>query len=196
MGTLVTDRFSSYEAKELSGVAQHKCLSHLLRNVTEVVERKTGKAKVFGSQLKALLQDANQLWREQRAGPICGFAARAEELEQVLTYLSSRRLRDTDNQRLLDGIGWQHDRRRVLNFLHNAAVEPTNNRAERALRPAVIARKVSQCSKNGRGAEAFTAFTSVARTTVKKGIATVTDEFHRLINKGTKSRSGASPPSR
>ena len=34
----------------------------------------------------------------------------------------------------------------------------------RALRPAVIARKVSQCSKNTRGAEAFAAFTSVIRT--------------------------------
>jgi hypothetical protein len=35
----------------------------------------------------------------------------------------------------------------------------------------VIARKVSHCSKNERGAEAFTAFTSVARTAVKKGVA-------------------------
>jgi len=79
--------------------------------------------------------------------------------------LRPRRLRDPDNQRLLDGIGQQHDRNRVLNFLSNPAVEPTNNRAERALRPAVIARKVSHCSKNQRGAEAFAAFTSVARTT-------------------------------
>lgn len=195
-GTLVTDRFSSYEAKELSGVEQHKCLSHLMRNVTEVVESKTGKAKVFGSQLKALLQDANQLWREQRAGPVCGFAAKAEEIEQNLTYLlRPRRLRDADNQRLLGGIGLQHDRQRVLNFLHNPAVEPTNNRAERALRPAVIARKVSQCSKNGPGAEAFAAFTSVARTTVKKGIATVTDEFHRLIRAPNRAPA-ESPPSR
>ncbi len=33
----------------------------------------------------------------------------------------------------------------MLRFLHEPGVEPTNNRAERALRPAVIARKVSQC---------------------------------------------------
>ncbi|MGI8551772.1 MAG: IS66 family transposase [Dehalococcoidia bacterium] len=33
-------------------------------------------------------------------------------------------------------------------------VEPTNNRAERILRPAVIARKVSQCSKTDDGATA------------------------------------------
>jgi hypothetical protein len=181
-GTLVTDRFSSYEAEELAGVDQHKCLSHLIRNAVEVAESKTGRAKVFGSELKALLQNANELWRQQRAGTVSGFAAQADQIEQDLTYwLRPRRLRDEDNQRLLDGIGLQHDRRRVLNFLYNPEVEPTNNRAERALRPAVIARKVSHCSKNRRGAEAFAAFTSVARTTVKKGVATVTDVFHHLI---------------
>ena len=42
--------------------------------------------------------------------------------------------------------------------------EPTNNRAERALRGAVIARKVSHCSRNEAGADAFSAFTSVIRT--------------------------------
>jgi Transposase IS66 family len=78
----------------------------------------------------------------------------------------------------------QHDQQRVLDFLTNPEVEPTNNRAERVLRPAVIARKVSHCSKNERGAEAFAAFTSVARTAVKKGVATVTEAFRRLIKDG------------
>ncbi|MGH3593522.1 MAG: IS66 family transposase [Pseudonocardiaceae bacterium] len=184
-GTLVTDRFSSYEAEELAGVEQHKCLSHLIRNVVDVVESKTGRAKVFGSELKALLQNANELWRQQRAGTVSGFAEQAEQIERDLTHLlRPRRLRDADNQRLLDGIGLQHDRQRVLNFLYNPEVEPTNNRAERALRPAVIARKVSQCSKNERGAEAFAAFTSVARTALKQGTATVTDVFHHLIKNG------------
>jgi hypothetical protein len=184
-GTLVTDRFTSYEAEELTGVEQHKCLSHLIRNVVEVVESKTGRAKVFGSQLKTILQSANDLWRQQRVGEVSDYADRGERIEEELTYLlRPRRLRDPDNQRLLDGIGRQHDRQRVLNFLTNPEVEPTNNRAERALRPAVIARKVSHCSQNERGAEAFAAFTSVARTTVKKGIATVTEAFHRLIKDG------------
>ena len=183
-GTLVTDRFTSYEAEELTGVEQHKCLSHLIRNVVEVVESKTGRAKAFGLQLKTLLQSANDLW-QQRVGEVPDYTDRGEKIEEELTYLlRPRRLRDPDNQRLLDGIGWQHDQQRVLNFLTSLEVEPTNNRAERALRPAVIARKVSHCSKNERGAEAFAAFTSVARTTVKKGIATVTEAFHRLIKDG------------
>ena len=53
--------------------------------------------------------------------------------------------------------------------LEHPCVEPTDNRAERALRPAVIARKLSQCSKNRRGADAFEAFASMTRTLVQRG---------------------------
>ena len=180
-GTLVTDRGTSYEAEELSAVEQHKCLSHLIRNVTEVVEKKTGRAKAFGLPLKGLLQQANQLWRKQREAKIPDYHAHVERIDQELTqHLRIRRLRDRDNQRLLDGIGLQHDQGRVLNFLYQSEVEPTNNRAERALRPAVIARKVSQCSKTQRGADAFAAFTSVVRTAIKRGAATVTQTLHTL----------------
>jgi len=180
-GTLVTDRGTSYEAEELSAVEQHKCLSHLIRNVSEVVEMKTGRAKAFRLQLKGRLQQANQLWRKQREAKIPDYDAQAARIDQELTeHLRIRRLRDRDNQRLLDGIGLQHDQGRVLNFLYKPEVEPTNNRAERALRPAVIARKVSQCSKTQRGADAFAAFTSVARTAIKRGAATVTQTLHTL----------------
>jgi len=72
-----------------------------------------------------------------------------------------------DNQRLLNGIGTHHDRGSLLRFLKTEGVEPTNNRAERILRPAVIARKVSHCSKNQRGADAFAAFISIAQTARK-----------------------------
>ena len=51
-----------------------------------------------------------------------------------------------------------------MRFLEDPSIEPTNNRAERALRPAVIARKVSQCTKTGRGTRAFEVWTSVVRT--------------------------------
>jgi len=83
--------------------------------------------------------------------------------------LRDRPLSDADNQRLLDGIGYQHDRGRLTLFLRRPEIEPTNNRAERGLRPAVIARKVSHCSKNQRGAKTYsvmkTIFTTLALRT-------------------------------
>jgi Transposase IS66 family len=79
-----------------------------------------------------------------------------QQLDQQLTdHLRDRIFWDDDNQRLLDGIGLQHDRGHLLRFLKMEGVEPTNNRAERILRPTVIARKVSHCPKNQRGADAF-----------------------------------------
>jgi hypothetical protein len=184
-GTLVTDRGPSYEAKALAAVDQQKCLSHLMRNVKEVVETKSGAAREFGEGVLNTLKQANQLWRDHRADKVDAGAYRqqGQEIEDLLTdQLRHRQFTDPDNQRLLDGIGWQHDRGQVLRFLHNPAIEPTNNRAERALRPAVIARKVSQCSKTQRGADAFAAFTTVIRTIAKKANTSIAQGLHSLLH--------------
>jgi len=167
-GVLVTDRGRSYDAIELAGVRQQKCLAHIQRTLSEVLARQHGKVRAFGSQLKGLFRQAIDLWHAYHQGKRSGFAAQAQQLQHVITHhLRDRPLKDPDNRRLLNELGWHHDRGNLLRFLDDPRVEPTNNRAERALRPAVIARKVSQCSKNARGAQAFAAFTSVVRTLAK-----------------------------
>ena len=144
---------------------------------------KKGRARDFGERLKALLQEALALWHEHRDGLVPDVKADAEALQAEVTYqLRDRCLKDADNQRLLNELGWHHDGGNVLRFLADPRVEPTNNRAERALRPAVIARKVSQCSKNTRGAEAFAAFTSVIRTLMKTGVDSVVDALAQLFH--------------
>ena len=175
---MVTDRGRSYacpersrrDAQALASVSQQKCLAHILRSISEVLERKYGGARRFGNRLRRLLGEAMALWRAYHVGETADFAAEARHLREAITYhLRDRLLTDPDNQRLLDEIGWHHDRDNLLRFLDDPLIEPTNNRAERALRPAVIARKVSQCSKNLQGAYAFSAFTSVLRTLARKG---------------------------
>jgi len=173
-GVLVTDRGKSYDAAGLAGVAQQKCLAHLLRNASEVLAEKRGPARRFAVKLKGLLREGLSLWHAR--GTLRGdqFQRRSRQLEQQLTvHLRHRILRDDDNQMLLDGIGLQHDRGHILRFLKIEGVEPTNNRAERILRPAVIARKVSHCSKNQRGADAFVAFVSIAQTARKQARQTI-----------------------
>ena len=93
------------------------------------------------------------------------FARRGRESSAALTeHLHPRKFRDADAQRLLDGIGMRHDNGQVLLFLERPEIEPTNNRAERGLRGAVIIRKISQCSKNERGATMFAIFKSITET--------------------------------
>ena len=51
----------------------------------------------------------------------------------------------------------------------NPDVEPTNNRAERGLRPPVIYRKVSGGSRSERGAEIYTKLYSIYYTSKLRG---------------------------
>jgi transposase len=195
-GVMVTDRGKSYDAEELLGVKQQKCLDHLKENVKEVLEHKTGRARGFGLKLKSILREARQLWRDQRAGKAGDFQAEAERFEaELTTHLRPRILKDEDNQRLLDGIGLQHDRGRVLRFLHDPAIEPTNNRGERSLRGAVIVRKLSHGSKNERGAEAFAGFSSVIQTAAKNKGGSIIDALQKLFQpKSRKAPPDAHPP--
>ncbi len=165
-GTMITDRAPVYDAAELAAIKRQVCLYHVLRSITEVVERKTGLASRFGSELKDLLQRALELWHERQAGPpVEGYDARVRRTKMDITWrLRDRRLADPDNQRLLDGLGRCHDQGSLVRFLDDPSIAPTNNHAERALRPPIIARKVSHCTKTASGTPAFEAWTSVLNT--------------------------------
>lgn len=182
-GVMVCDRGRSYDAVELEGVAQQKCLAHLIRNASKVAEEKHGRARHFASQLTALLRRALRLSAgsaEMSRKDYCGQATALNE--ELTNLLRDRPLRDPDNQRLLNGAGAQQDRGSLLRFLSEDGVEPTNNRAERDLRPAVIARKVSHCSKNSNGARAFEAFTTVLHTIRKTDRSTLAASLTALIS--------------
>ena len=180
---MICDRGPSYDARKLEDVLQQKCLSHLIRNAKAVEESKTGRARQFSGRLKKLLQQALALSAKKNELDAADYTQQVEERRDELTLnLRDRVLRDEDNQRLLDGVGAQHDRARVLSFLTEEGVEPTNNRAERDLRPVVIARKVSHCSRNERGARAFEAFTSVLQTIRKANPAGIVAALINLLS--------------
>ena len=151
--------------------------AHVLRSISEVVKTKRGRGRSFGNRLSRLLREAMELRQAYHRGEAADFAAEAERLRREATYhLRDRPMSDADNWRLQNELDWHDDRGNLLRFLDDPSIEPTNNRAERALRPAVIARKVSHCSKNVGGADAFSAFTSVIRTLARNG------GDHSLVN--------------
>lgn len=181
-GVMLGERGRSYDAKEFDNVEQQKCLSHILRNIQDVVKTKRGWGQRFGLQTKALLQEGMALWRARKGLPEAEYMAKVVALEAALTHqLRDRILEDDDNQKLLNGLGAQQDEGHLLRFLAAPFPEPTNNRAERMLRPAVIARKVSQCSKNEAGAYAFSVFVSIAQTARKAG-ASINATFRLLFS--------------
>jgi transposase len=175
-GVMHTDRAPTYDAWTLEMVAQQKCCYHIIRSIDKVVEDKAGTARAFGETLKSLLQEAIALWHRYHAGDVEDYRSEAHRIKQAIDqHLKPRSLDDPDNQRLLEQIGWQHAGGNLLRFLDQPEVaEPTNNRAERILRSGVIARKVSHCSKNPDGANAYAAFKTVIETARKRGKALVT----------------------
>jgi transposase len=181
-GGMVTDRGRRSEAQAFDRVAQHKCLAPILRSLSDVMERKRGRARAFGTQLKTVLQDALALWHRHRDSPVADFKVEAAVLQTERTYqLRDRRLNDRDHQRLLNELGWHQDRGNVLRFWVDPRIEPTNHRAERAWRPAVIARKVSHGSKNDAGAHAFAAFTRVVRTLATHRVDSLVENLSHLF---------------
>lgn len=165
-GTMITDRAPVYDAAELSAIKRQVCIYHVLRSITAVTDRKAGPASRFGTELKSLLQQALDLWQERRAGPpVADYDRRVGRTKIDITWhLRDRELSDPDNRRLLDGLGRCHAGGSLLRFLDDPSIEPTNNAAERSLRPAVIARKVSHCTRTETGTRAFEAWTSVVNT--------------------------------
>jgi transposase len=165
-------------------VKQQKCQAHLIRNADAVEGKKTGPAKQFSRTLKDILRRAIPLGANRKQMAAEDYARNVEALDDELTlHLKDRIFKDPDNQRLLNGIGAQHDRGHVLRFLKEDGIEPTNNRAERDLRPAVIARKISQCPKNERGARAFEAIASILHTLRKTNPSGLVPAFTKLFGR-------------
>lgn len=97
------------------------------------------------------------------------FEARRQQLEATLDALlaEGRRFTDPDNARFAKRLRKQ--RRYLLRFLQVEGVEATNNRAERALRPAVIVRKTGGCNRTERGASTHAVLASLLQPLKQQG---------------------------
>jgi hypothetical protein len=164
-GTLNVDRGVEYQAKVFEATSFQRCMGHLTKNVKEVLETKAGAARDFGERLLTIKNEALALHADWHAGRRDNYEQRVARTEARLTdHLRDRRFTGADNQRLLDGFGTEHDKGNLLRFLHDPQISPFNYLAERELRPPIVARKISHCSKNERGANAHAKLSTLFRT--------------------------------
>lgn len=171
-GLLVTDAYASYNAIEVG--ARQSCLAHLIRKADEIGEiLKSMKAPDaasirFCQQLARLFRFACHMEippgkkaREKLTARMLGVMDRVCGTE-VLTHPKAETLRS----RLLPG---KREYDEVFAFIRFGG-PPTNNHAERALRPLVIFRKVCLGSRSRKGSENVAIFSSLAQTTkLQKG---------------------------
>ncbi len=135
-GVMVTDRGRSYDAQTLSEIKQQKCLAHVLRSVSEVVQTKTGRGRSFGKSLSALLREAMDLWRAYHRGEAADFRIQAERLKREVSYhLRDRPMSDADSCRLQNELGWHDDRGTCCaSWTIRALSRPTTVLSERSAR--------------------------------------------------------------
>ena len=171
-GVLTTDFYSSYH--KLKAQAKQRCLAHLLREIKEVEEKdKLAPDSIDGrfcEELKTVFKQTIDVWNEYREGMKTlrdlvnekgqAIARLVELLLWPIKHKDTRRLR----RRII-----KHNQE-LFTFLDNPAVDPTNNRAERQLRPLVIMRKVTFGNRSAAGALNQAVTTSVIQTGVLNGI--------------------------
>ncbi|HED04480.1 MAG TPA: hypothetical protein ENI60_06915, partial [Candidatus Fraserbacteria bacterium] len=163
------DCFRAYDAKALAGWLKQKCFAHFVREFAKLEREKTRGAVRFPRALLAVLREALKLREEKPQLNQVEFQARVRELEQRLEAQinAGRRFSDPDNARLAKRLRKQ--RAHLFTFLTREGVEATNNRAERALRPAVIVRKTGGCNRQPSGAKTHAILASLLMTVKQQG---------------------------
>ena len=91
-----------------------------------------------------------------------------EELHHKLVFLLDSDYEHKRSRRFVDNL-LKRKKEWLFGFVMNPDVEPTNNRAERALRSSVIYRNVSCGSRSEKGAEIYTRIYSICYTSKLRG---------------------------
>lgn len=159
-GVLVRDGWAPY--RQFDQARHQTCLAHLIRRCGEIAEAHPRTA--WPRYVKAVLQDALHVRDRVATAEMSAHGAAVAR-----GHLMSRLLD------LLDAPGTVPDCHRlaahlttelpaVFGFLFDLTLDATNWRAEQALRPAVVNRKVSGGNRSERGAETQEILSSIVQT--------------------------------
>jgi len=159
-GIVVSDRYSGYNW--LDPHQRQLCWAHLKRDFTAIAQR-SGVAGELGQRLLALEREVFDLWHQFRQQTLSRL-----ELQDRIQPLRQQ-LQACLEEGASFSVGYREQTplaktvrtcRQLLKqevslwtFVYHEGVEPTNNVAERSLRPAVIARKLSFGSRSQQGSQ-------------------------------------------
>ena len=165
-GVLISDCLATYDDVN---PRQQKCYSHHLKAIAQAGE---GHPSAWLESLRWLLEEAMALKREGLDSS--QLAQRRAALEQRAKELLAAPRPTTLEEKVRRRLEKQQDH--LFTFLEVSEVDATNNLAERQLRPAVIARKVSCGNKTLAGARTWEILTSLATTSVQRA-----ESFSHLV---------------
>ena len=172
-GVLGRDGWAAY--RRFAEALHQSCVGHLMRRAREILlVAKRGAAK-FPHAILRVFKAALALRDRRDELSDHGFASLRGKIVSELDWLLTWKPDWTLNARFARHLVSERDH--LLTFLHLTGLEATNWPAEQAIRPAVIARKLSGCNRSDRGARAHERITSVARTAGQRQV----DVFDLLL---------------
>jgi transposase len=175
-GVVVSDFYSAYN--QLEGPKQ-RCLVHLLREVKETGEADESFQKTsFAKKLRRWCKDALRLKDERQKLKKAEYEGKTARLEQRLAVLARTVDPHPDVERLAKRL--VRHQSELTRFLYDRKLEGTNNRAERALRPAVVLRKITGGNRSEAGAAAWAKLASLMATADQQKLG-VYDATKKLI---------------
>jgi transposase len=163
-GMLVSDRLSSYDPLPYK---KHKCIAHHHRAIAEARDRPDTPDPVYLKQWTLLLTMVGVPWRHRTGLGEEEFLRQRTALESWCDRLLSEERTQAGDVAVQERLRKQ--RGSLFGCLYEPQAEPTNNRAERAHRWAVIARKLSCGNKTEAGRRRFEVLASLTRTLSQRG---------------------------
>ena len=152
--------------------ARHQiCLAHQLRALQYVVDRERS---AWAQDCQALLRGAIHRAHQRDQGALRGaaYTAAVAAIERRCDALLATPVEGAEASRLW--VRFREHRDSLFVFLYDAAVPPTNNASEQALRHSVVHRKVTGGFRSDWGAEVHALATTVLDTARKRGADVLT----------------------
>ena len=161
-GFLVRDGWGVY--RQFGKALHQTCLAHLLRRCREMIPVAGTNGAQFPRAVQTLLQSSLDLRDRRDRGQLSphGVAVARGQLEARLDRVLQRRTRSPANRRLRNHL--VREREAVFTFLYCPGLEATNWRAEQAIRPMVVPRKVWGGNRTANGARTQSILLSILET--------------------------------
>ena len=179
---MVTDFWAAYDAV---GRAKQTCGPHLLRELTAVDAGPDagGDWAAFAKRLRRVFGDAVRLELTRGVKPPDGYDRKLSRLHGRVVELSVGDWANAHARRLAKRLSKYGEE--WLTFVEFEGVPPSNNHAERGVRPAVLMRTASDGSPSERGAATRGIRMSVCRTLKNRGLDPLQTILDALRNYAT-----------
>lgn len=169
-GVLITDRFATY--KKLKEAMRQYCWAHLKREFIALSESQDVNVAILGQQLLMEQGRLFDLWHQFKSETINRSELRTSSaiiLARIKKHLTLASKMDHKAANVL-GKDLLSNWGKLWVFLRIDNVEPTNNAAERALRPLVILKRIFQRLPSKRGKQFFERLFSIGATARIRGV--------------------------